>query len=75
MKMKPICKNCQFWRQNTGTFDVKTYGLCSCEKLVDGEKVICWNWFDDGLITLGNDGSSSSLETGELFGCIHWIKK
>ena len=72
------CGTCKHWtRFSPDDFDSEYYGpyagLCKSDKFVyAGETTITLH---DGLLYWDGEDYSAGFNTGENFGCVHWVAK
>jgi hypothetical protein len=77
MTPKKICKTCGDWEPKDSEYrKLKQILLGYCKKAEDVSRY----GFDDGTNSFGLyssdcEGYSSTIMTGEHFGCIHWRKR
>ncbi len=73
------CKVCKYWKRDTRELYrwSQYYGNCSSDKFQYEDP----NGYDketlekDNLLYADYEGYSADFETGEDFGCIHWVSK
>lgn len=74
IKEKPInqniCVNCKYWTRFDDDFYNKSFGICSSDKFI--EKISSKNP-KDTLVYWDGEGYLAGFETGESFGCIHFM--
>ena len=67
------CKNCKYFKRNSGDYNSDKYGACNCDKFIYGgsedEKEPKLN---DKLYYMDYEWYRAFVEVGENFGCIHW---
>jgi hypothetical protein len=74
VKMEKICKNCKYFNQDEDDKEIG-YGTCACEKMIY-DCACCFEPKEkDLLFYMDYEGYNASIEVGEEFGCIHFIKK
>jgi hypothetical protein len=70
------CGSCKHWERYADKFDVEYHGShagrCTSDKFVysDDPKPL-----KDGLRYWDYEDYSAGFDTGDEFGCIHWIKR
>ena len=70
------CKTCEYWKRYTEAFNIEEHGKhageCSSKKFIydEGSQPPI-----DGLRYWDGERLSAGFETGEMFGCIHWMKR
>ncbi len=67
------CKTCKHWERYTNAFEMKYYGThagkCGSKKfLYDGQVTL-----QDGLSYWDHEDYGAGFNTGEDFGCVHWV--
>jgi hypothetical protein len=65
------CVTCRYWKRCTDEFTGPYAGTCSCEKFIyeAGDKLP-----KDALTYWDYESYAAGFETGENFGCVHWMK-
>lgn len=68
------CGTCQHWQRYIDEFDVIRYGAhvgkCKSDHFVYGQETP-----KNGLRYWDYEGYVAGFETGESFGCVHWVAK
>lgn len=67
------CGTCKHWQRYTEAFDMiyneAHAGTCNSDRFVYDKKTP-----ENGLHYWGYDSYSAGFDTGENFGCVHWLR-